>query len=186
MNALTPSHLVIGRRLLTVRESNIQEDNNEDYDRTMEDMNKRVKYINTLLQHYWSRFNSEYLSELRQRHIDSTKKKKSNVGLVIGDVVLIKDDLVLPRNKWKRGVVIELIAGEDKLFRGALLKTYVNGINSYIKRPIQKLIPLEVKQEDKDKDGNEDIETMEDVPDVNRPRRSAALTGELKGSLNEY
>ena len=120
-----------------------------------------------------------------QRHFDPTKNNKSNVELVIGDVVLVNDDLVLPRNKWRRRVIIELIAGEDKLVRGTLLKTYINGINSYIKRPIQKLIPLEVKQEDTDKDGNDDKETME-VLGVNRPRRSAALAGELKRRSNEY
>ena len=65
----------------------------------MGDMNKTVKYINTLLQHYCLSFNSEYFNELKQRHIDSTKNNKSNVEVVIGDLVLIKDDLVLPTNK---------------------------------------------------------------------------------------
>ena len=101
MESLTPSHLVIGRRLLSRRDEEGNVD--DDYDRNNDELNKRFEYFNTLLKHYWSRFNSEYLSELRERHINSSKGSKTDMNtLIIGDVVLIKDDLVLKKKMEAR------------------------------------------------------------------------------------
>ena len=101
MESLTPSHLVIGRRLLSRRDEEGNVD--DDYDRNNDELNKRFEYLNTLLKHYWSRFNSEYLSELRERHINSSKGSKTDMNtLIIGDVVLIKDDLVLKKKMEAR------------------------------------------------------------------------------------
>ena len=63
--------------------------------------------------------------------------------LLLGDVVLIKDDS-FKRNPWKKGKVDQLIHGEDGHVRGAVLKVNTSGRASYIRRPVQKLIPLEV------------------------------------------
>ena len=37
-------------------------------------------------------------------------------------MVLIKDDDITPRNKWKKGVIDELIKGSDGEVRGATLR----------------------------------------------------------------
>ena len=42
--------------------------------------------------------------------------------LVVGDVVLIKEDEPAPRTQWRIGKVIELVKGQDGLVRGAKLK----------------------------------------------------------------
>ena len=95
-------------------------------------MNERLKYLETLLDHYWSRFNIEYMNELRERHLSNLRgKKDDDRALHVGDMVLIKDD-ALKRNLWRQGVVEKLIVGNDDNVRGALLKTCLkNGTASY-------------------------------------------------------
>ena len=89
------------------------------------------------------------VSELHQHHLYSRKENyDEKCRLLLGDVVLIKDDK-LKRNFWKKGYVEKLICGEDKKVRGAVLKV-VNkkGDIGWIKRPIQRIVPLEVQKED--------------------------------------
>ena len=64
--------------------------------------------------------------------------------LVLNNVVLIKDDDITPRNKWKN-VIDELIKAIDGKVRGATLRvcTKDNKIN-LIKRDIKRLISLEL------------------------------------------
>ena len=64
-NVITPSHLMIGRRLL----STFYEDTEpESIDFTSATITRRSKYINELLTHFWSRWKREYLTELREFH----------------------------------------------------------------------------------------------------------------------
>ena len=43
-------------------------------------------------------------------------------NLVVGDVVLIKEDEPAPRTQWRIGKVIQLVMGRDGQVRGAKLK----------------------------------------------------------------
>ena len=73
-----------------------------------------------------------------RRHSDAEK-------LVLNDMVLIKDDDITPRNKWKKGVIDELIKGSDGKVRGATLRLCTkDGKINLIKRDIKRLIPLEL------------------------------------------
>ena len=56
---------------------------------------------------------------------------------------MIKDD-ASKRNIWKKGKVEKLIMGSDGHVRGALLKVCHEGRASFLERPVQKMIPLEV------------------------------------------
>lgn len=141
--ALTPSHLAIGRRLVTpitrVETSNVQ---------SHESFTARYRYLQTIIEHYWKRFSKEYLLELHQHHLNVHKGNYDQLcQLLLGDVVLIKDDS-FKRNCWKKGKVEQLISGEDGKVRGAVLKVNTStGRNTYIRRPVQKIIPLEVQRD---------------------------------------
>ena len=144
-DALTPSHMVIGRRLLS---KHCFANNCSDVASHVS-LNARYEYLRKIIDHYWNRFSKEYLSELHQHHLYSRKENyDEKCRLLLGDVVLIKDDK-LKRNFWKKGYVEKLICGEDKKVRGAVLKV-VNkkGDIGWIKRPIQRIVPLEVQKED--------------------------------------
>ena len=60
---ITPSHLLLGRSILTKINNDFNE-NNMDLDAS----SGRVHYLQTLIDHYWNRWRQEYLPELRERH----------------------------------------------------------------------------------------------------------------------
>ena len=61
---LTPSHLVIGKRLLSMPECNSEE---EDFsNETPNDARKREQYLSKLMAHYWRRWKREYLAGLQE------------------------------------------------------------------------------------------------------------------------
>ncbi|XP_066930927.1 uncharacterized protein [Clytia hemisphaerica] len=68
-----------------------------------------------------------------------------NVKLVVGDIVLVKDDTHLPRSRWPIAKVEELVSGKDGNIRGAKLSTVTkNGKRGSIHRPLAKIIPFEI------------------------------------------
>ena len=140
--ALTPSHLAIGRRLLNTVSISEQNDNELSHVTT----NARYQHLQKVLNHFWKRFSSEYLLELHEHHLANKGKYDELSKLLLGDIVLIKDDK-LKRNSWRRGKVESLIEGRDGKVRGAVLKVFDKGKITYIERPIRRIIPLEVKRE---------------------------------------
>ena len=178
VEALTPSHLVIGRRLLS-KFDHLQNYEYDEFNETSDNMNKKLRYLKTLLDRYGRKFQSEYLNELREKHLYNQRKCDVANKLNVGDVVLIKDDEIKTRNLWKQGVIHELIIGDDGHIRGAVLRIYVKGRISCIKRPVQRLVPLEVNKEINYINGDKTVKKHEDVT-IARPRRLAAITGELK------
>ena len=99
-------------------------------------LNKNVPRQNELLQHFRNMWKHEYLTSLREYHRTTGKNDKS---VRVGDIVLVHNDS--NRIKWKLAIVRELISGRDGLVRSAVIKTE-NGITN---RPIVKLFPLEVR-----------------------------------------
>ena len=55
---LTPSHLIYGKRLISAINNEYIDDTA--FDISSEQFSNRVKYIQKLLDHYWSRFRKEY------------------------------------------------------------------------------------------------------------------------------
>ena len=163
---LTPAHLLYGRRLLYLPEEPREED-----DETETSYRRRYKYINETLQHFWKRWQREYLKNLRESH--DCNAQAIGKAPKVGDVVTVYEEGV-KRNGWKMAVVESLIVGKDKEVRGANVRVITKGKAVRLSRPVQKLFPIEIR-----------IETSEisDVPkervtgpqrrDV--PRRSAAL-----------
>ena len=111
----------------------------------------------------WNRWRSDYLSSLREQHQNKPNFTHSKAS--IGDVVLIHDDIV-PRMKWKLGLIVELYKGYDGIVRSAKLKTS----SGFTNRPISKLYPLEIRSCDLE------YETPNsEVGKIERPRRVAAI-----------
>ena len=67
---LTPSHLICGRRLMSLPD-HLCYTNSDDEDyrpRTSTTFTKRVKYLNAIIENFWTRWRHEYLLELRESH----------------------------------------------------------------------------------------------------------------------
>ena len=94
---LTPSHLIYGERLISAINNEYIDDTT--FDISSEQCSNRVKYIQKLFDHYWSRFRKEYLQELSEQQRYNQRKFKTNESLLIDGVVIIKDDNYTPRNQ---------------------------------------------------------------------------------------
>jgi hypothetical protein len=151
---LTPSHLIYGRRLMSLPD-HFSYSESEDYnpDGSTVLLTKRLMHLNRLLEHFWNRWRREYLVELRECH--RRLYKSSSDVISVGDVVIIHDDS--PRGFWKLGLVERLIEGRDNEVRGAVVRVKSGqGASSFLKRPIQRLYPLEVCHSESDRTKPED------------------------------
>ena len=117
---LTPNHLLAGRNLGLKPNEVVQSDVFP-----WESMGKRAKYVQRVLQMYWNRFKTVYLAELRDHHKYRCSREKTNEKnrLVVGDVVIIKENNNTPRSSWRTGRVDSLVVGTDGHVRGAKLRT---------------------------------------------------------------
>ena len=90
---LTPNHLLFGRQFkLTNTDTPLEQIDVPNH-------LKRLKYIETILDHFWKRWSSEYLTALREYHTYNKTKNVCNIPQV-NDVVIIKEDK-LPRQQWR-------------------------------------------------------------------------------------
>ena len=61
---LKPSHLIYGRRIITLPEGGAEPDDAINID----NCSARFKYLSTRLSHFWNRWRKEYLANLREFH----------------------------------------------------------------------------------------------------------------------
>lgn len=122
LQPLTPGHFIIGTSLTAIPELDVS---NEKLCPS-----ERWKLVQQLYQSFWKRWSSDYLCQLQGR----SKWLKDKPNLDIGDLVLIKDDL-LPPLKWKLGRIIQTFPGKDEKVRVVKLKTF----SGELTRPIKKL-----------------------------------------------
>lgn len=124
-DALTPAHFLIGEATNCIPDENLLDVN---IDRL-----SRWKLVERLKQHFWNRWNSEYMCRLQSR----PKWNKVERNIKQGDIVLLLHERSIP-GQWPLAKVEELHSGSDGLVRVVTL--YCNG--KYIKRPISKICLL--------------------------------------------
>lgn len=107
LNALTPGHFLIGDALMAPPQVALED--------TTKNRMDRWKHLKLLHQHFWNRWNREYLNQLQQR----MKWQTSEENLKMGE--LIKDEQVPPRH-WIMGRIIELHPGTDGRVRVITLR----------------------------------------------------------------
>lgn len=95
---------------------------------------ERYQRVECIKQHFWKRFNIEYISNLQQK----TKWPASTNGdIALGSLVLIKDK-ALPPLCWSLGRVAKVYPGSDGVTRVAELKTK----RGTIRRGFNNICPL--------------------------------------------
>lgn len=126
--ALTPGHFLIGGSITNLPEHDL--------------LNLKSNRLSTwqqiqqLKQHFWTRWNKEYLNELTVR-----KKCHENVmtNINVGQIVTIRDDNSTPFH-WNLGRIIAVHPGNDQVIRVVTVKT-AHGI---YKRSMKNLFPLPI------------------------------------------
>ena len=91
---LTPSHLLIGRRVLSLPDhlGPLCDPGDEDFDINSTQLTRRLKHLSNTLNDFWKRWRSEYLAELRESHKHLLKKSHGNPQVSIGDVVIVTSE----------------------------------------------------------------------------------------------
>lgn len=181
---LTPSHLLTGRRLLSLPDQNSSESSDYEADLDANDLTRRMKHLSNVMNHFWNRWREEYLLELRESHRFNKTDGSGTVGL--GDIVVVHDES-RPRGLWRLARVEKLITGADGSTRGAVVRVSSRKRRpTTIKRPVQRLYPLEIHSATTEhklavKEGEDDYEE-DDEPEVprTRPRRAAAVEAEKR------
>ena len=162
---LTPSHLLVGRRLLSLPDDlcYIVDKDDEEFTVTEDTLRKRAKNLNNVLNHFWTRWAKEYLQELHNAHRYPSKRPQSST-VREGDVVVVQDP-DLPRGFWKVARVTGLIIGRDGLHRGAVLRVAARGEQATtLRRPLQLLYPLEINCSSDRDDQAADKVTEQNLP----------------------
>ena len=88
---LTPSHLMMGQRVLNLPDLVYKDDGDEDYNMSQGALHKRMKHFSMILNHFWRRWKKEYLLSLRECHRYS-KGVDVKRALCPGDIVVMRDD----------------------------------------------------------------------------------------------
>ena len=186
---LTPSHLLHGRRLLSLPDNSSTRDlSDPDVELSSNDSSKRVNHLNNVMSHFWNRWKNEYLMELRDSH-RHTSKSTNPTPIAVGDMVVVHDE-ERPRGFWRLAKVEHLITGADGLVRGATIRVKPKSRrSSTLRRPIQLLYPLEIKSGDEPVAmGNHENSAVNHADEVHQqpiqprrnPRRSAAVESERR------
>ena len=110
-----------------------------------------------------------------------TKSHKRNSGPTIsqGEIVIVKSETT-PRAFWKLARVEKLLPGRDGNIRAAEIKL---GSKFVTRRPIEQLVPIEVKSTLADLETGQEVEKesiQDDDSFVVRSRRAAAVVGERR------
>lgn len=137
VNALTPGHFLIGDALMALPQPSLLDTNANRLN--------RWKHIQLIQQHFWNRWSKEYMNQLQQRY----KWKQGTKPVNIGDLVLVKDEQLPPKN-WLLGRIQETHPGTDGRVRVVTLRTH----KGQIKRPVNKICPL-MTNEELERDNNE-------------------------------
>ena len=127
---LTPSHLLVGWRVLSLPDDlgYRGEITDVDFEVTPTSLSRRAKYLNGVLNQFWRRWRNEYLLELRDGHRNQ-QGASTQAPIAIGDLVLIHDESQ-PRGFWRLAKVEDTIVGRDGQIRGAKLRVSARGDQS--------------------------------------------------------
>ena len=96
---LTPSQLSIGRRILSTSTDTAQRQVQADFAA----LARRAKFLQQTLNHFWNRWRSEYLTELREHHRVNVQAN-SRGEIRQGDIAIVQEKKQ-PRQSWRLGKV---------------------------------------------------------------------------------
>ncbi|KYN13986.1 hypothetical protein ALC57_13816 [Trachymyrmex cornetzi] len=123
LRAITPGHFLIGENLQAYPERDVRD--------LAVNRLSRLQHIEQIKQHFWSRWQKEYLSTCQQRN---KWKADSGIKPAVGHLVLQKDSEALPL-KW---ALARIHPGEDGVVRTVTVRTE----KGTYKRAVVNICPL--------------------------------------------
>ncbi|XP_055711438.1 uncharacterized protein LOC129806693 [Phlebotomus papatasi] len=126
---LTPAHFLVGHALTL-------EATEKDFTEANPNRLTRWKLLQRFVQHFWKRWNQEYITSLQQR----PKWCTSTRNLEIGDLVLLRENTMKPA-AWKMGRVTATHPGKDLAVRVVTIRTkdglQKRAVNTLAKLPVE-------------------------------------------------
>ncbi len=91
---LTPSHLIVGRRIHNLPDHLGQDLEGEEFTLDASQLTRRMKCLASVLNHFWCRWRSKYLTELREVHAYTARKqsKSQHSSVSVGKLVVVHDE----------------------------------------------------------------------------------------------
>ena len=140
---LTPADLIYGYRL-----SSVPSERQYEVTSTSQCLTKRARYQFRLLAEFNRQWKRDYLLSLREYSAGKNKGSRTAPAIKRGDIVILKDEHTA-RCWWKLARVTELLEGRDKKVRAAKIWVLSSERKPVtLRRPIQSLIPLEVRSQE--------------------------------------
>lgn len=175
---LTPSDLIYGRRITCTPNASHYE-----IVSTNPSLTRKARHHKHVLRQLTTQWRKEYLTSLKER-AQAVSRGSDKKPIEIGDIVLLKNDST-SRVFWKIGKVEELIPGKDGEVRAAVVKVGNSSKRpALLRRPLQQLIPIEVKVPALVQPEGTQADETRVTNDTARPRRTAAIVGEINRQLN--
>uniref|UniRef100_A0A182VT43 Integrase catalytic domain-containing protein n=1 Tax=Anopheles minimus TaxID=112268 RepID=A0A182VT43_9DIPT len=133
IEALTPAHFLIARASFSIP-ATIQDDDTDG-------VKTRWKRVQKLAQQFWTRWRTDYLSQL----LCHAKWTKRSPNAQVGQIVLVGDDN-LPVGRWPIGIITKTYVGPDGIVRVADVRTN----SGTYKRNVRLLAPLPMDATEED------------------------------------
>lgn len=133
---LTPSHFLIGDVLNAIPQVDVR-----DFPTNKLSHYQRLQQI---IQHFWNRWSSEYLSTLQQR--PKWRSRKAN-DVKVEDMVILRNENTPPMS-WPLGRITQLHPGSDNVVRVVSVRT----VSGTVKRALVKIckLPIETNETNDD------------------------------------
>ncbi|XP_039303908.1 uncharacterized protein LOC113004960 [Solenopsis invicta] len=126
MKALTPSHFLIGESLQSYPEPNVKE--------IPVNRLRRWQHVEQIRQHFWSRWQKEYLVTCQERNKWRTEAERT---FKVGQLVMLKEDQSMPL-KWTMARIEEVHPGTNGVIRVVTVRTE----KGTYKRAVVNIAPL--------------------------------------------
>ena len=108
--ALTPSHLICGRRLLTLPsafDTSARIVNSEEQESTTNSLTRRAKYLSSLSDYYWRKWRIDYLTNIRELYRSSSKTQRGIMDLITdGDICCSSGRFTTHIMEFRKGGVL--------------------------------------------------------------------------------
>ena len=140
MEALTPSHLVSGRRIQLLSPLMMVDEEDPTYD-DHDLLNEQYSQLSKVISKFATRWQKEYLTALRERHYGASLPP-TNPKLKVGEVVLVESEIT--REHWPLGRILRLLPDQY----GTVRAVEVLCKGNKVVKTINKLIPLEIQSSD--------------------------------------
>ena len=190
---LTPSHLLVGCRILNLPDNlaHYEEEGDEEFEVNDEVLQRRVKHLSSVLNHFWRWWSTKYFLKLRDTHHQKHSTIISST-IRVEDIALVHD-LDHPQGFWKLAKVHKFLTGRDSHTRGVVV-TVANksGRPATLQRPVQHIDPLGVSQfetfdepEAPDNAEKPELEENCETEHPKHPQRNSALKARDRDLRND-